>query len=105
MDLKKIVNAFKFPRWTNWGYVNENSCVQVRTDLNKNSTPQARTVHDWTEQYIEEGSCMRVKTCNRCGETREEIGEVHPSYNPQYGTYSEQICSRCGKQLDGFMNC
>ena len=98
-----LLDRLKFKKWTEWEYLNSNSCIQTRTRLDDSSISETRVVHNWKEQYAEEDSCLIIETCN-CGIVK-EIGEVHPSYNTKYKVYSEQICSRCGKQLDGFMNC
>ena len=60
--------------------------------------------HIWLDpEYLNESSCEMERLCDRC-KKKEPYGEHHPS-DTGYGTYSEQICGRCGAQLDGFMNC
>jgi hypothetical protein len=85
MKLKNIIHNLGFHQWTNWEYVNKNSCLQIRT-REYDSINQTRIYHDWAisnkkASLLERGACASCKdtscipeylriTCIRCGKPK-----------------------------------
>jgi len=75
--------------WQDWKFVSDKSCEERRYCKHCSSFQKRTGNHDWSE------TCKCGKgSCKRCGE-----------YRDSYAISGEQICSECGTQLDGFMNC
>lgn len=93
--------------WGDWKRAAGAECLHERRCLRCNKAKQ-KVIHNYTEGSPKtfNGCCHHEEgtpsVCIRCGHKN----PVQPTpVQPQSGCYNEQICSGCGRQLDGFMNC
>lgn len=93
--------------WSMWEYVADDSCKQKSCCERCHTVGKRIANHDWGGyiskdiSYFGTGELFsHTRDCKRCGESETKYDEcTHPNQE------RSQICTICGAQLDGLMNC